>query len=68
MPDKGFHWAHKGGYISKLEVQSDGTLKMVNESLSDLAGWGALAYELADRGEVLTGPRGAVAGWWFGHM
>jgi hypothetical protein len=33
MPDKGFHWTHKGGYISKLEVQSDGTLKMVNEKL-----------------------------------
>jgi hypothetical protein len=33
MPDKGFHWTHKGGYISKLEVQSDGSLKMVNEKL-----------------------------------
>jgi hypothetical protein len=25
MPDKGFHWTHKGGYISKLAVQPDGT-------------------------------------------
>ena len=33
MPDKGFHWTHKGGYVSKLEVQQDGTLKMVNETL-----------------------------------
>jgi len=33
MPDKGFHWTHKGGYISKLAVQPDGTLKMVNEKL-----------------------------------
>jgi hypothetical protein len=33
MPDKGFHWTHKAGYISKLAVQSDGTLKMVNEKL-----------------------------------
>ena len=33
MPDKGFHWIEKGGYISKLSVQSDGTLKMVNEKL-----------------------------------
>jgi len=33
MPDKGFHFTHKAGYISKLEVQSDGTLKMVNEKL-----------------------------------
>jgi hypothetical protein len=33
IPDKGFHWAHKAGYISKLEVQSDGTLKMVNAKL-----------------------------------
>ena len=33
MPDKGFHWTEKEGYISKLEVQSDGTLKMVNEKL-----------------------------------
>ncbi len=33
MPDKGFHWTEKGGYVSKLAVQSDGTLKMVNERL-----------------------------------
>jgi hypothetical protein len=33
MPDKGFHWTHRAGYISKLAVQSDGTLKMVNEKL-----------------------------------
>jgi DNA-binding beta-propeller fold protein YncE len=33
MPDKGFHWTHSGGYISKLSVQSDGTLKMVKEKL-----------------------------------
>ena len=33
MPDKGFHWTHKGGYISKLSVQSDGTLKMVKDKL-----------------------------------
>jgi hypothetical protein len=33
MPDKGFHWTHKAGYISKLAMQPDGTLKMVNEKL-----------------------------------
>ena len=33
MPDKGFHWTHKAGYISKLAVQPDGTLKMVDEKL-----------------------------------
>ena len=33
MPDKGFHLTHKAGYISKLAVQPDGTLKMVNEKL-----------------------------------
>jgi hypothetical protein len=33
MADKGFHWTHNRGYISKLEVQSNGTLKMVNEKL-----------------------------------
>ncbi|MEO8627080.1 MAG: hypothetical protein ABI612_03130 [Betaproteobacteria bacterium] len=33
MPDKGFHWTHKGGYVSKLEVQADGTLKMLDEKL-----------------------------------
>jgi len=33
MPDKGFHWTHKAGYISKLAVQPDGRLKMVNEKL-----------------------------------
>jgi hypothetical protein len=31
--DKGFHFTEKAGYISKLEVQADGTLKMVNEKL-----------------------------------
>ena len=33
MPDKGFYWTHNGGYISKLSVQSDGTLKMIKEKL-----------------------------------
>jgi hypothetical protein len=33
MPDKGFHWTERHGYISKLAVQDDGTLKMVNEKL-----------------------------------
>jgi hypothetical protein len=33
MPDKGFHWTHNGGYISKLEVQPNGTLKMLNDKL-----------------------------------
>ena len=33
MPDKGLHWTHKAGYVSKLAVQSDGTLKMLNEKL-----------------------------------
>ena len=33
MPAKGFHFTHNAGYISKLAVQSDGTLKMVNEKL-----------------------------------
>ncbi|MFO1350550.1 MAG: hypothetical protein U1F68_07705 [Gammaproteobacteria bacterium] len=33
MQDKGFNWIEKGGYISKLEVQADGTLKMVNDKL-----------------------------------
>ncbi len=33
MPDKGFHWTELGGYVSKLEVQTDGTLKMIQEKL-----------------------------------
>ena len=33
MPDKGYHLTDKAGYISKLAVQPDGTLKMVNEKL-----------------------------------
>jgi DNA-binding beta-propeller fold protein YncE len=33
MPDKGLHWTHKAGYVSKLAVQADGTLKMLNEKL-----------------------------------
>ena len=31
--DKGFSWTSGAGYISKLEVQGDGTLKVVNEQL-----------------------------------
>jgi hypothetical protein len=31
--EKGFRFVDKAGYISKLEVQTDGTLKMVNEQL-----------------------------------
>src|SRR3954463_3471978 len=33
MADKGFHWARKAAYVSKLEVQPDGSLNMVNEKL-----------------------------------
>jgi len=33
MPEKGFHFTHNAGYISKLEVQPDGELKMVNQKL-----------------------------------
>ena len=33
MPDKGFHWIQGGGYISKLAVQPDGNLEMVNDKL-----------------------------------
>ncbi|MEW6359006.1 MAG: hypothetical protein AB1696_21920 [Planctomycetota bacterium] len=34
-PKKGFHFVEHGGFISKLEVQPDGTLKMVNPKLLD---------------------------------
>ena len=33
MPDKGFHFTQGACYISKLAVQPDGTLVMVNEQL-----------------------------------
>ena len=33
MPQKGFHFTHNGGYISKLAVQEDGSLQMVNQKL-----------------------------------
>lgn len=33
MPDKGFHWIEKAGYISKLRVQPDGKLQMEQEKL-----------------------------------
>jgi hypothetical protein len=33
MPDKGFHFTRNGGYISKLSVQPDGSLQMVNQKL-----------------------------------
>lgn len=35
MPDKGFHWTEKAGYVSKLSVLPDGTLRMVKEKLVD---------------------------------
>jgi len=39
MPQKGFHFTHNGGYISKLAVQEDGSLQMVNQKLiSSLTG------------------------------
>jgi hypothetical protein len=31
--EKGFAWTNGAGYVSKLEVQSDGTLKVVDEKL-----------------------------------
>jgi hypothetical protein len=31
--EKGFAWTNGAGYVSKLEVQPDGTLKVVNEKL-----------------------------------
>jgi hypothetical protein len=33
MPDKGFHWTEKAGFVSKLSVEADGTLRMVNQRL-----------------------------------
>ncbi len=33
MKEKGFHWTEKAGFISKLVVTPDGTLKMVNPQL-----------------------------------
>jgi hypothetical protein len=33
MPEKGFHWTEKAGFISKLAVQPDGTLTMVEPRL-----------------------------------
>ena len=33
LPDKGFHFTRNAGYISKLAVQADGTLRMENEKL-----------------------------------
>ena len=32
-PEKGFSWTRGAGYVSKLEVQKDGTLKVVDEKL-----------------------------------
>src|SRR5262245_26600895 len=33
MPDKGFAWTEKAGFVSKLSVEPDGTLKMLNPKL-----------------------------------
>jgi hypothetical protein len=33
MPDKGFHWVRGGGYVSRLAVQPDGTLRMSSRRL-----------------------------------
>jgi hypothetical protein len=58
MPDKGFHFTHKGGYISKLEVQQDGTLKMVNEKLvSGLTGAVGMAVSTVGTRKF---PRGTI--------
>jgi hypothetical protein len=32
-PDKGFHWTERGGFVSKLAVNADGTLAMANPRL-----------------------------------
>jgi len=34
-PEKGFSWTRGAGYVSKLEVQQDGTLTVVEEKLID---------------------------------
>lgn len=58
MPDKGFHWTHKRGYISKLEVQPDGTLKMVKEQLiTGLTGPLGMAVSTVATGKF---PRGTL--------
>jgi len=58
MPDKGFHVTYKAGYISKLAVQPDGTLKMVNEKLiTGLTGPVGMAVSTA---ATRTFPKGTI--------
>lgn len=58
MPDKGFHWTEKAGFISKLEVQADGTLRMVNPKLiSGLTAPLGMAVNPVATGEF---PRGSI--------
>lgn len=58
MPDKGFHWTEGAAYVSKLEVQANGTLKMVNEKLvSGLTGALGMAVLPVD---TTTFPRGTI--------
>lgn len=58
MPDKGFHWIEGAAYVSKLEVQANGTLKMINEKLvSGLTGALGMAVLPVD---TTTFPRGTI--------
>src|SRR3954452_12764663 len=58
MADKGFHWARKAAYVSKLEVQPDGSLNMVNEKL--ITGLtGALGMAVSTVGTAKF-PRGTI--------
>lgn len=58
MPDKGLHWTEGAAYVSKLEVQTDGSLKMINEKLlSGLTGALGMAVLPVN---TTTFPRGTV--------
>jgi hypothetical protein len=57
-PDKGFHWVRGQGYISKLSVGQDGTLKMVEPKLlSRLTAPLGMAVLPVDAGRF---PRGTI--------
>ena len=58
MKDKGFHFTEKAGFISKLAVQSDGTLQMVNAKL--LTGLTAPLGMAVNPVATRTFPKGAI--------
>ncbi|HZP85620.1 MAG TPA: hypothetical protein VFB54_02295 [Burkholderiales bacterium] len=63
-PEKSTHWTHNAGYVSKLAVQPDGTLKMEKEKLVDhLTGPLGFAVLPVDVGRLRKGTIFEIEAW-----